>query len=72
MAKPAYVAIVQVLINPDTSGVVNESSACDWFSGLLSENGQVLDWAYLSVGGKLMTPTEKIIPDNYEEGDFLS
>lgn len=72
--KKAYVATVQILIDPETSGVTDESSAADWVSGLLSENPQVKDWAYLpqhfSTSNLHIHPQEIHIPENYNEGDF--
>lgn len=67
MAQRAYIATVQIIIKP--KAVESEGDACDWMSGLLSENEQVLDWQYLNVGGQRLTPSEKYISDNYEEGE---
>ncbi len=69
MAQTTYIATVQIVIKP---GEVNsEAEACDWFSGLLSENEGILDWQYLPIGGSLLSPSEKIVSEikDYEEGD---
>ena len=71
---PAYVATVQIIIHPDD--VNNEADACDWFSALLSENHQVLDWQYLTVGPQILSPTETYVEfdpiDGYEEGSAFN
>lgn len=73
MAQTAYIATVQIVITPNaTIGLDSEAAACDWFSGLLSDNAEVLDWQYLRIGGQLLLPQETIIPDPYEEGDAFA
>ena len=68
--KKAYVATVQLLIIAES-----DAQAMDAISGILSDyemEGTLKDWAYLSVGGQLLSPTERYIEENYEEGDFLA
>jgi hypothetical protein len=65
MAKTAYIATIQVII----VGVDSQAEACDFISETLRPMENVLDWQYLPVGGHYLAPAEKIIPDNYEEGD---
>lgn len=43
----AWLGTVRILINPHNIDVNSQAAACDWMSGLLSENPQVLDWGYL-------------------------
>jgi hypothetical protein len=67
----AYIATVQVLIQP--SAATTEAEACDWMSGLLSENTQVLDWQYLRLGGQRLTPSETFVnPETYKEGEAFA
>lgn len=72
MAKETFIATVQIVIHPDEN-IENESAACDWFSGLLSENlteeGKVLDWQYLRLGGHQLTPSKILVDESYEEGE---
>ena len=69
MAK-AYVATVQLLIVAES-----DAQAMDAVSGILSDyeiEGALKDWAYLRLGGQILSPTERYIDeDDYEEGDFL-
>lgn len=70
MAK-AYVATVQLLIVAES-----DAEAMDAVSNILSEyemaDGTLKDWAYLRIGGQLLSPTERYIDEeNYKEGDFL-
>jgi hypothetical protein len=69
MAQTTYIATVQVVLKPGT--VESQVGACDWFSGLLSEHEDVLDWQYLPIGGTRLYPSEKIVNDDdfYLEGD---
>jgi hypothetical protein len=74
LARSTYIATIQVVIHPDEN-IKTEAEACDWFSGLLTEQLQgqnkILDWSYLPVGGQFLSPVEKIVSnqDKYEEGD---
>ena len=65
----AYIATVQIVI-PESA--VRDGAPEDWFSVLLSENPEVFDWAYLKANGKLLTPTEIDLPNDYDplENDF--
>ena len=42
--------------------------ACDWFSGLLSDNPDVIDWGYVD---HKADPHEKELAKDYQEGDVL-
>ncbi len=60
------VATVQILLDTD-----NDAEACDMLSALLSDHGfpfGVIDWGYLKHGGQHLYPSEKLIPEDYEEG----
>ena len=64
-----YIATIQVVLRPDVVDSVD--AACDWFSGLFSDNEEVLDWGYLKMGGQRLYPSEKLVDtDLYEEGDY--
>jgi predicted neuraminidase len=70
--KKLYVATVRIAVNAKTCGNT-VAGACEWFSGLLSDNNDVFDWAYGSRKGvypypKLVEVDEK----KYEEGDLFS
>jgi hypothetical protein len=69
MAKKVYIATVQLVIDE----VKNEAEAADAITAMLSEYPweSLLDWAYLKMGGQYMTPTPKLVRDDYQEGDFL-
>lgn len=67
--KETYIATVQIVINPAVADIQSESEACDWFSGLLTENEQILDWSYLKIGSQFLSPKEIFVdPEKYEEG----
>lgn len=68
MAQTAYVATIQVCI----TGVNSEAEACDFLSETLRPMPHVLDWAYLQVGGQFLSPALRVVPDDYQEGDFIS
>lgn len=81
--KKAFVATVQILIDPEKSGVDCEGGACDWMSGLLSENPQVKDWRYIPhanynentdppTGDGFTKPVLIDIPEDYREGDAFN
>ena len=66
MAKIAFVATVQILVDAG-----DPSEAADSIHEILQSTGDVMiDWGYLKVGAQRMTPSEKIIEDNYKEGDM--
>jgi len=64
MAKLAYVATVQITIHPNEK-VETFAEACDWMSGLFSEqlenDGKIVGWHYLKVGDQYLYPTEQAI-----------
>jgi hypothetical protein len=66
----AYLATVHILVPAEVVGC--EGGMCDWMSGLLSENEQVLDWSYAHDGRNVRHPQLVALSDPYEEGDFLS
>lgn len=83
--KSAQIATVVVqLRNPGAQDITSEAAACDWFSGLLSEdNDNVLDWAYLRIGGQLLAPRkledhffnsviQLLMPDNINAHEVIS
>ena len=47
--KKIYVATIRVAVYAQACGNTT-SGACEWFSGLLSENLDVLDWGYVPKG----------------------
>jgi hypothetical protein len=69
MARQIYIATVQLGIAADS-----EAEACDAVSETLSlEDMAIFDWAYLRLGGQVLTPVMKLVgdPGDYEEGEFL-
>jgi hypothetical protein len=64
VSKKATIATVQILVDE-----ADAIAATDGFSEMLSHNDWVIDWTYLQIGGQFMYPAEKIIPDDYEEGE---
>ena len=64
MAK-VFIATIKVAVKAEACG--DQSGACDWFSGLLSENPDVIDWAYRNPQSD---PHEYNLPENYQEGDL--
>jgi hypothetical protein len=50
----------------------NEAGACDWFSGLLSENKDVLDWSYQRKGKTWPPPKLVEVKEPYTEGDLFT
>lgn len=83
--RSALVATVTILLDPrvigkeaetEWSGERAPAAACDWMSGLLSENPDVLDWRYedkATVGEPLENYhwSEIVIDrDHYAEGDM--
>lgn len=63
----AFVATVKVLVK--ASACETQAGACDWFTGLLTENPDVIDWGYMS---HKKDPHEVILPRNYTEGDLFN
>jgi len=68
-----YIATVQIVISP-IQAVDSQAAACDWFSGLLSENPKVLDWQYLKLGGQRLFPNAVYVDTDleYQEGDAFN
>jgi hypothetical protein len=70
--KRGWIATIQVFIPSEDRSAVpidSEAAACDAVSGGMEIAG-IHDWAYLQIGGQILSPTEKYYdPDNYEEGD---
>jgi len=65
MARKCHIATIQILVEDE-----NHASACDGISEMFHNvEGYVIDWAYLKVNGQILVPTEKIIDDDYFEGD---
>lgn len=70
MAEETFIATVQIVLRPGAADT--EPEACDWMHGLLSEHPEILDWAYLRIGGQLLSPISTIVDTkNYQEGDAL-
>jgi len=70
--KKVYVATIRVAVNAEACEN-SVAGACDWFTGLLSENEDVFDWAHGS--RKNVFPPPKLVEVNekrYEEGDLFS
>lgn len=63
----AFIATVRVLVKEEACE--NNAGACDWFSGLLSEHPDVVDWAYVKPS---KYPQKVRVPEEYEEGDLLN
>jgi len=69
--KKVYVATICVAVDAEACGN-SVAGACDWFSGLLSENKDVFDWSYGS--RKNSYPEPKLVEVNekrYKEGDLF-
>lgn len=60
MAKETYIATVQIVVNPNEN-LDSVGQACDWFSGLLSENEKISDWSYLKMGEQYLYPTKIVV-----------
>lgn len=60
------VATVQILFED-----MMEAEACDLLSELLGGADGVQDWAYLRMGSQVCHPTLRLVPVDYQEGDFL-
>ena len=65
--RQAFVGTVKVLVKAEAC-LNSVSGACDWFSGLLSENEDVIDWGYIN---HEKDPHPALIGDGYKEGDLL-
>jgi hypothetical protein len=65
----AYLATVHILVPAEV--VESQAGMCDWMSGLLSENEQVVDWSYAHDSSGVREPEHVVLADPYEEGDFL-
>jgi hypothetical protein len=64
MTRIMHVATVQLLIPCE-----HQTEASDFVSESLRETFP--DWAYLQIGGQVLSPTERIVNDaaEYEEGE---
>ncbi len=70
-----WIATIQILLpDRDVNGTVIDSpaKAADALSALLTDyaqhSAQIIDWAYLKVGGQILHPVEKhYITDRYHE-----
>ena len=60
LTNKAYICTVQIVISP-FAGARTESEAAGWIKAFIEENessADVLDWAYLKVGGQRLCPAE--------------
>jgi predicted neuraminidase len=67
-----FVATIRVAVRAEACDYTVDG-ACDWFSGLLSENSNVFDWAHGSENG--VHPKPKLVEVDetlYEEGDLFT
>lgn len=71
MAKEGVIATVQILIKPSVVNEFRSGSAEDWFSGLLSNHPDILDWSYLKMGGQYLYPMRVTISNDYTEGEIF-
>lgn len=72
-----YIATIQIIIHPDED-IGSSDEACDWITGLFSEDSQmcdrILDWGYINTNGKYGLPTEITIDslEKYTEGEAIN
>jgi hypothetical protein len=67
-AKIAHVATIQVCVDAKTAAEAREGLA-----DILDANGLfIIDWSYLQLGGQYCSPVATVIPQPYEEGDFIT
>ena len=67
--RQGYAATISVLIP-----ALSQAEACDAMSEILSsavEEGSLVDWGYILLGGQRLSPTERYYEDAYIEGSFL-
>lgn len=70
--KKLYVATVRIAVDADACNN-SVDGACDWFSGLLSENEDVFDWAHGSRKGSYPLPKlVEVDGKKYREGNLFS
>ena len=62
--KRTMMTTVQICLDFNTPG-----EALDYLSEILGSEVSILDWAYLRIGGQYLYPQEKLISDDYEEGE---
>jgi len=62
--KTIHVATIQIAIETN-----DQDEACDAISEALRE--KCLDWGYLLIGEQWCLPKVKLVPSDYQEGDFL-
>jgi len=71
MERQGRFAIIRVLV--DENACESDAGACDWFSGLLSEHEDVIDWGYVhDEDGHATRPELVDVPKDYIEGDLYS
>jgi hypothetical protein len=69
--KKLYVATVRIAV-PAEHCNNSQAGACDWFTGLLSENPQVFDWTHGSrKGSHPMPKLVEVNAEKYNEGDLF-
>ena len=64
MAKQVCIASIQILVDES-----DEIAAVDGISDMLRGNDWVIDWGYVKIGGQFLYPSQRIISDDYEEGE---
>jgi predicted neuraminidase len=72
MSKKVFLATIRIAIDAEACGGTVDG-ACEWMSGLLSDNNDVFDWAYGTSKTKFPTPELIEFDDkNYQEGDLFT
>lgn len=71
----AYIATIRVMVSADACQN-SQAGACDYFSAMLSENADVIDWGYepdrpSKNGGPCPKPQLVHAPEPYCEGDLF-
>lgn len=64
-----FITTVQIVLKPGIDNINSIDDVYAWVSELLSENNDVLDWQYLSIGGQCLYPSRIFISDDYETGE---
>lgn len=70
-SQEVQVATVQLVLPAH----IQPEQAAAHLGALLAEavaDGRLLDWRYLRVGGQQLSPTPRLVPDPYREGDAFS
>lgn len=69
--KKLFLATIRVAVDAEACGN-SEAGACDFFSGLLTENKDVFDWAHGSRKNSFPMPKPiEINLETYKEGDLF-